>query len=594
MLCTVPQYRRIVPLALLLSVALLALTASAPTPARAAAFHVYGCKTPAGSPAPVSGWSSSTSLPSGFGGAGNSCPQGGGLLAYLMGDISHQVGEQALWSFTAPAPLRVTGATIWRTGMSNGGGANATALAYWTSGQPSFDSSNVFDQCTFGYGCSRIGDATYGRTDANKSVVPPQFINDHAIVSAIAACGGAAGSACGATGPGNKAEATINASDIELDDPTAPIIRSSSGTLAAGGTLAGTVSTTVQASDDGSGLYALGQDVDGTTIATAPFPNGGERCTATDAGDGTRAFLYVDPCPPTGATSLDLDTRRIPDGTHTLTIYIEDASGNRAQVSSASTLIKNSSAIGPGDPIELRGDPNGSPISDQGRLTAAFKVTVSKHCRSARYRRKHKTTCATRRSLVRRSYAKKATSPISGRLKTPDGAPIVGARISVVASPRNGGGAPREVASATTSSTGLWSAKVPRTFSSVLTVQWAARTKDTIPAAKLDLQHRISSRTSLRITPRSTRRGKRVRISGTLFSPQGNRAGVSVAVQVRYRGRWRPFATTRTNKNGRWSTHYRFSRRADRGTYRMRARPARATGYAYETGSSNVRGVRVR
>lgn len=599
MLCADPPLSllRSRPLAWSLSAALLAFaaTAAAPQTASAATYHVYGCKTPSGAPAPVSGWTSSTNLPSGYGGGSNSCPNGGGLLAYLMGDINHQVGEGVTWNFQAPEPLRLVDATIWRTGMANGGGPNATAQAFWTSGRPAFDSTNVYDQCTFAYGCARIGDATYGRTDANKTVVPPQFLSDRAIISANAICGGSAGSTCYATGPGNKAEATINASDIRVDDPSAPVVRSSSGTLTAGsGILAGTVGATVQASDDGSGIYVVGVEIDGKTVASAPFPNGGQRCTALDAGDGTRGFLYVDPCPTTGATSVELDTRTIPDGVHNVSLYVEDAAGNRALVSSGSTIVKNSNIIGPGDPISLRGEPNGSPITDQGRLTGAFKVTPSKRCRSKSYRRKHKVSCSPRRSIVRRSYAAKSNSTISGRLRTPDGAAIANARISIVATPRNGGGAPREVATATTSATGLWTAQVPRTFSSVLTVKWVARTKDTLPAVTRDLQHRIGSRTSLRITPKRTRRGKSVRISGTLFSPEGNRSGVPVSVEVRYRGRWRPFATTRTNDSGRWSTRYRFSRRADRGTYRMRAKPARATGYAYETGSSNVRGVRVR
>ena len=60
------------------------------------------------------------------------------------------------------------------------------------------------------------------------------------------------------------------------------------------------------------------------------------------------------------------------------------------------------------------------------------------------------------------------------------------------------------------------------------------------------------------------------------------------------RGRWRSFRTVRTQrKGGRFSTRYRFTRTGGPKTFRFRALVRKQIGYAYSTGSSPSRRVRV-
>lgn len=487
------------------------------------------------------------------------------------------------------------GATIWRTGTATGLGYSATTLLYLTAPGSAFNSENVWEQCQRVHGCLGVGDGTFARSDANRVTVPAQHLRDDGVIAAVAACGGSGGAACDATGPGNKVAISIAASDVTLDDPAPPFVNASSGSLTVGSILSGSVYATVQASDVGSGLYALGLDVDGQTVSSVRFPDSGGRCAVSEApSDGSRAFLWAQPCPPNGAATLQVDTRTIADGYRQLSLYVEDASGNRTVVGSASTLIKNSGQIGPGDPPELRGSPNGQPVSDEGRLTAGFVRARPKRCSRASYRRKHRARCATRVRSITRKVSSSKSDRVAGTLRTPDGAPIVGARVGIVLVPRRGGGAPHETATAITNATGRWSARVKRQMSATVQVQWPARMKDTVPAALVKLTARVRARSSFRLSPkRSIRTGRVLRLSGKLVGRSGTKRGVPIVIQARPGRSWRAVTTVRARRNGTWSARYRVPRQL-RGRYVFRALVKPTSSYPYASGKSRSVALRVR
>ena len=58
-------------------------------------------------------------------------------------------------------------------------------------------------------------------------------------------------------------------------------------------------------------------------------------------------------------------------------------------------------------------------------------------------------------------------------------------------------------------------------------------------------------------------------------------------------GRWRPLATTRSGKRGRFSRRYTFSRTSRPRTFRFRVRAPREAAYPYATGNSRTVRVRV-
>ena len=70
--------------------------------------------------------------------------------------------------------------------------------------------------------------------------------------------------------------------------------------------------------------------------------------------------------------------------------------------------------------------------------------------------------------------------------------------------------------------------------------------------------------------------------------------GKLIDLQAFYRGRWRTFAATRTDAQGRWSYDYRFEATSGLITYRFRARIRREAAYPYELGHSRVVRVTVR
>jgi hypothetical protein len=71
------------------------------------------------------------------------------------------------------------------------------------------------------------------------------------------------------------------------------------------------------------------------------------------------------------------------------------------------------------------------------------------------------------------------------------------------------------------------------------------------------------------------------------------RPGKLVVLQAFDRGRWRPLATARSRKRGRFSRTYRFTRTSRPRTFRFRARLPREAAYPYATGNSRVVRVRV-
>src|SRR2546428_5086687 len=92
--------------------------AAGPAAALAGQYHVYGCRTPSGQPAPADGWSGSVAHGSAFDSyARNTCAEGGALVAALGDATSHGAYiDKATWTFSAPSGESIAGATLFRAG----------------------------------------------------------------------------------------------------------------------------------------------------------------------------------------------------------------------------------------------------------------------------------------------------------------------------------------------------------------------------------------------------------------------------------------------------------------------------------------------
>lgn len=575
------------------------LLAIVPATANAGTVHLYSCRQPSGAAAPAAGWTAGINAPVGYGDAYNTCSQGGGLGALLQGGVGHPTGAAAQWTFAPPAGVQITRATLWRTSSVGSDGPNVTPLTFIAAPGSAFSTTNAIDRCLRSEGCSSNGDGTFRRVDANRVAIPEDHLGEGASITINASCGGVPNWTCPPFPGGPLAATHVIAADIELLDRDAPVVTATSGDLVVGGVLGGVRTLSVRASDVGVGLDVVGLAVDGRTVAEQTFPDStGGRCTpAEDPGDGTRAYLWPVPCPTSGSTTLEVDTRTIADGERRLTTYVTDASGNRAIIGEASTVVHNSGRIGPGSPMQLRGEPNGSPVTDQGRLTAGFRRAVPRRCSKASYRKRHRKACRSRTTVKRARFSRSARDEIVGRLRTPDGAPIAGARVVLMSTPRHGAGSQTTIGSAATSSSGRYVIKVRRRVSATLTVAWKARTNDNVPAVARTLSHRIGAHTTLRRTPTVGRRGRVIRFSGRLTARGGGQAplpaNVPIVVRVRTGGKWATIANTSTNAVGRWTVRYRWPRAA-RGRFSIRAEVRRASRYPYEAGHTGVLRVRVR
>src|SRR5438105_14475205 len=98
--------------------------ASGAADAWAGQYHVYGCRTPAGQPAPADGWSGSVAPGGAFDQyAKNTCAEGGALIAALGYATAHGAYiDKATWAFAAPPGQRIAAATLFRAGDDAGGG----------------------------------------------------------------------------------------------------------------------------------------------------------------------------------------------------------------------------------------------------------------------------------------------------------------------------------------------------------------------------------------------------------------------------------------------------------------------------------------
>ena len=155
--------------------------------------------------------------------------------------------------------------------------------------------------------------------------------------------------------------------------------------------------------------------------------------------EGVRAFNYAQPCPTETAVHAEINTAGLADGTHALTVEVEDAAGTVATVYSG-TLTTANHPVSPilVTPAVDRGALNGNPASESAILAVATKQPRT----------------------FTRAQARSAVT-LTGRLTDPAGAPIAGALLQLTQQVV-GSTTPSAVASTTTNSTGAWTLKVPK------------------------------------------------------------------------------------------------------------------------------------
>jgi hypothetical protein len=559
---------RRMPAALIAALALAtAAFIAAAADARAGTYHVYGCRTPSGQPAPTDGWSGSVAAGGAFDDyAKSTCAEGGALIAALGDATSHGANiDKAKWTFAAPSGESLAAATLFRSDDTAGGGNGVFSYAVALAGS---GEGNIFDECIFSLKCAAKGSPGEPQASSNRVVVPSANLGSHLYASA--SCQGFAGAECPAgSGDSNSYAAALYlyASDITLEQSAGPSTGDVSGELASAPAVRGTSNLTFAASDPGAGVYAAVVSVDGQIMEAPVLNDNGGRChDAGQTADGRPAFLYTQPCVGSLSAQVALDTTRLTDGAHHLVVSVLDAAGNSAPVLDRGINVANPAPPGC-DPVPRALTSAAAPAT----LTASWNGTGRDRITS-RFGRAH---------------------TILGRLTGPGGAPIAGATLEVVAKPAYQGAAATQAPGPQTGADGRFVLRLPRNVSS-RTLCVAYRPAGGAAPLTRTLSLSVRAGIALSVSPHTASVGGKIVFHGRLLSGPVPPAGKQLVLEARSPGApWLEFQVIRTSKRGRFHAAYRF-RFPGPTNYQFRALSEPESDYPFAAGYSNVVGVHER
>ena len=318
---------------------------AAPAVARAGTYEVAICHDPGTAlSAPTDGVTFLTTGANADAGVYQSCAGGGYVYAAIDGLAAHGPSDFAAWRFTAPPGTQVAAAQLWRSFYAGASIPFASPIdtINLIAGDGTVD---TLAACAQTYGCTQIGGADLGST----SLLDYGGLDDTAEIQGNAGCGG--GQTCPAGGiaacPELGSDPCMAANDLyamvaTLSDATAPLTSGVTGSLLGAGALTGPAQLTFDATDTGSGLYAVNVEVDGHLVEQVPFDSDGGRCASLGDGDaGMLRFDWAVPCVLSGSGSLTLDTAALADGSHDVQVTVQDAAGNSSPVWSGTILTRN-------------------------------------------------------------------------------------------------------------------------------------------------------------------------------------------------------------------------------------------------------------
>ncbi len=542
----------------------LAITAMLPAAAEAGTYHVYSCAA-AGKNWANNAWKPSTAI-AGVS-ADTNCTGGIGLLAGAGARAVNNTYQTL--SFTTPAGARIADFTLTRQILFNNPVADATHRYYllYTLGgthfagggnccNPTRDALNA-QRSWYGYPENNF---TVARTTVNRRSFPAlaTYAGTTNSLALRLGCYNRANPCSVAAG--GRIEHLVIGSDITINDPTNPSATVEASGLFAGGARGGSDPVTVTASDN-SGIKRL-ELIDVTDTANPIYV--GIEDYSEGRTDANRVCDYTNPVP---CPSLSRETIRatgLAVGQRLVVVRVFDTGGNYVD--------RGPYPVGVQTPSD-RGAENGTGVSETGTLDVSWAVG-GKRARTL-------------------SYGDRAG--IRGRLLNSAGAPIAGAKVTLLTRDQRRGAPLVPRTTLTTGADGSFRTTVSASASRLIQFGWVSHLNDVRYAANgyLTLKARAAGRLS--VSTRRPRVGRKFTISGELRGV--SRSGVTVIVQGRPSGsrRYSTFADATTSRTGRFRVSYRFRDRGSRGrrfVFRARIRPKES--FPYETGYSRTVTVRVR
>lgn len=292
---------------------------AAPSLASAGQYEVFLCQTPSGRDVPLPYLSFDTGKMS-FVGADNTCGSPGGVVGLWLGDSPRDAGNAVRAHFRSPVGGVIAAAEVTRQVFMSGPSFwGDTASPVWRQykDQPALTDENVLESCVWGFGCSGIGRSTASFTFAKPATN---------LVFEVA-CGGSAGAGCAPPAPGgSRAVGIISGLHLTINEHTPPSASIKGAAVQTGTVHRGVESLTVDASDITPGVREVWVTLGGTEVARA-FTGG----ACADQGNTPATeldYVALSPCPTSRRFDLDIDTRRVPDGRHSLRTYVRDGAGN--------------------------------------------------------------------------------------------------------------------------------------------------------------------------------------------------------------------------------------------------------------------------
>ena len=518
-----------VPTALVSMTAVLLVCASS---AIAGTYTVYGCQTPRGSTAPLSGWTQVLDVyPANW---SDGCPVA--AFMWMSPSTSHGDGRYAQETFVAPPGTTIRRYTLVRAvRLTTSGGYYFQAL------QDSSGFWNMVDGCETYAHCQSFGD--YRSETAPSNTFTHTAGSGTTEVQLKIICGRTGG--CPSDRGGVAASVWLFQSSITLVDNSAPqIVGSPSGPLVSGGVLSGVVPVSLGATDQGGGVYQVEIEVDDQVIQRQVLDDSTGTCQPP--------FVATVPCPLSAAGTVDVNTATLADGSHDLRLLVTDAAGNTATWGPITITTANN----PCSPI-----PAGVGLN----LNASFLEHNEKRIRLARY--------------LTTDYARRP--PVVGELTTSTGTPVSGAPICVAVRDDYPGAPLRAVNNVSTNGTGGFSYRLwhgpSRTIYFIYRIPGGGAISDTVNVA-------VRAPVKVHVNSHRLLNGQTMMWHGNLPGPLP--PGLLGLMQVWRGWYWQTFSEVHVARSGRWLGRYTFTRTTGVQRYVFRLAVPHQSGYPYAAGVS--------
>jgi hypothetical protein len=495
-----------------------------PADATAASYEVHACRLPSGTAAPAHGWTTTTA----FGPGAISkidCP--GGAMTSRPANGEHNIGYLLGFSFTAPANTAIVGYNRHAEGLVNTVWGGPPPWR-WQYGE--FGTVVGSDEPVDIAGCDNCGAFTFTWD------YPKLGFRLSRIFSALR-CGGPA------TCTANGSYFVLRSIALRLEDLKAPQVLGASGSLLDNSLpQRGERFLSLKLRDIGGGLLKSRVEVDGQRLAEQAIDDNLGRCKTP--------FVAPVPCKLSAELELPIDTTRLADGRHQITVRVFDATG------------VNSTLYGP-VPIDV--DNIADPAPSTLTCPAGVAGTLTRH-------------------LGSRTTRYGALASMSGRIA--GGISYRGSRVTLV---------DRAGARATAKAVGVhrggrFHLRVRLRKSQV--VRPMLLTASGVPqlcggAVRL----RVRAGLKFTVAPKRLANGQSIRMNGRFLGLPLPSAGKAVVIQARARGTssWTTVSTLRVGPSGQFAFRYRFRRTFQRTTYEFRALSPRQGDYPYARGWSRVR-----